>query len=332
MILRDRYLTRQVSFDYVNGYNNSTRGSLKFHFIPPTVYLVSDRAKALIPLAEQGVACLSLPDFLPGLPEGVKREALARGQRWRHAPQALTQAKEARARRPEPSPREPSHPTATVVVEVRQAEVTRWEAAYTPSRGLVETRSLPLPPCRLADAAPQTSAPGESQRQRTVEAIEAGAPCYPVPARPDAMTQVRTPVPALAALGDCWWQGVHQKGAPCGRSPRWRPWGDACLRPIVSEAQHVARTRCRRRKAQRQEAWEEGRAAWGHPALTQGRAPHVLAEWQAWALPRTQALPRTSAAVEGRHGSVSHMHQNHRGLPRRRDKGWTILHTFDGRA
>jgi hypothetical protein len=294
--------------------------------------LVSDRAKALIQLAEQGVACLSMPDFFPGMQEVVKSYALAIGQRVRQAQQALTQAKEAMARRQGPPKLEQSAPKAKVLGATRQAEVTRWEEARNTSRGLVETRSLTRHPFRLSDAAPQTSAQVESQLQAAREAIEAFAQCHQLPARHDTMAKVRKQVPALAALGDVWWQGVPQDVEPCVLSPRWRQWGDECLLPMVYWDSQVARTRCRRRKAKMQAAWAEGRVAFDQHALTQRRAPQVLADWQAWALQRTKALQRTSSAVEGRKGYLSHRHQNHRGLPRRRDKGWTILHTCDGRA
>jgi Family of unknown function (DUF6399) len=68
-----------------------------------------------------------------------------------------------------------------------------------------------------------------------------------------------------------------------------------------------------------------------HP-ITKQLAPQVLEDWPAWAVQRTKAFQRTSSAVAGRNGYVSQMHQNHRGWPRRRDKGWTILHNFDWRA
>ena len=63
------------------------------------LYVVSDRAKALIQLAEQGLECLSMPDFFHVVHEIVKSYSLAIGQRWRHAQQELTKAKEALARR-----------------------------------------------------------------------------------------------------------------------------------------------------------------------------------------------------------------------------------------
>ena len=48
------------------------------------------------------------------------------------------------------------------------------------------------------------------------------------------------------------------------------------------------------------------------------------AEW-------AKAFQRASSAVEGRNGYLSQMHPNHRGLPKRRYKVWTVLHNFDCR-
>ena len=62
------------------------------------LYLVSDRAKALIQLAEHGLECLSMPDFFHVVHEIVKSYSLAIGQRWRHAQQELTKAQEALTR------------------------------------------------------------------------------------------------------------------------------------------------------------------------------------------------------------------------------------------
>ena len=68
------------------------------------------------------------------------------------------------------------------------------------------------------------------------------------------------------------------------------------------------------------------------PPITQQLAPHVLAEWQAWAAERATPFQRASSAAEGRHGSLAQMHHNHRGLPKRGGKVWTVLHNFACRA
>ena len=51
-----------------------------------------------------------------------------------------------------------------------------------------------------------------------------------------------------------------------------------------------------------------------------------------WAAEQAKAFQRASSAVEGRNGYLSQMHHNHRGLPKRRYKVWTVLHNFDCRA
>lgn len=52
-------------------------------------YLVSDHAKALIQLEEQGFECLLMPDFFPCMSALVKSYSLAMAQGMRHAQQAL---------------------------------------------------------------------------------------------------------------------------------------------------------------------------------------------------------------------------------------------------
>jgi hypothetical protein len=223
-------------------------------------------------------------------------------------------------------------PEAKAQVEARQAEVRRWEAVQRTYRHHLETLSLTLHPFGIADSAPQTSAEVASHLQAAVEAIAALAQRHQLPARPDAMTKVRKQVPALAALVDFWWQGVHQDLESFILSPRWRQWVHECLLPMAYWAHQVPRTRCRRRKAKRQEAWEAVRAAFEQHAITQQLAPQVLAAWHAWATDRVHGFQRASSAVEGRNGFLSQLHHNQRGLPKQRYKVWTVLYNFDCRA
>ena len=139
-------------------------------------------------------------------------------------------------------------------------------------------------------------------------------------------------VPALAALVDFWWQGVNQDLEPFVLSPRWRQWVQASLLPMVYWDHQVARTRCRRRKAKMRQALEAVRTACERHPVTLRLAPHVFAEWIAWATDRVKSFQRTSSAVEGRNGFLSQMQHNQRGLPKQRYKVWTILHNFDSRA
>jgi hypothetical protein len=295
-------------------------------------YGVSDRAKALIQLAEQGLECLSMPDFFHCLHDVGKSYALAIGQRLRHAQQELTKTKEALARRQGLPRAEYDAPRAQALVEGRQAEVRQWDEVRHLSRGHLEPLSLTLHPFRIADAAPQTSAQVESTLQATLAAIEACAQRHQWPTRHNAMIKVRKQVPALAALVDFWWEGVGQDLAHAAISSPWRQWARESLLPWVYWGHQMTHTRCARSKARMRQVWETVRAAFHTHALTQRLPAQALEAWHAWATEQVQAFHRASSAVEGRNSALAQLHHNQRGLPKQRYKVWTILHNFDCRA
>jgi hypothetical protein len=292
------------------------------------LYLVSDRAKALIQLAEKGLECLSMPDFFHVIHDIIKSYALAIGRHVRHAQQELAKATETLTRLPAAY----GAPEAQALGEAKQAEVQHWKEVQGTSRQHLETLSLTLHPFRIADSTPQTSDQVASQLHAVVEAIEALARRQQLPARHPAMQKVRKQIPALAALVDYWWQGVRQDLEPFLLSPLWRQWVHECLLPLVYWEHQIAHTRCPRRKAKMAQALEAVRAAFDTHVITRQLVPRVLADWHAWATDRVNVFRRASSAVEGRNGSLSQMHHNHRGLPKGRYKVWTVLHNFDCRA
>jgi hypothetical protein len=294
--------------------------------------LGSDRAQALIQLAEPGLGGLRMPDCFHVLHEITKSYALAMGRHLKQAHQDLTKATEALARQPGHAHAQQAAPEATAVGAARHAKVPQWEEVQHPSRHHLETLSFTRHPCRIADAMPQTAAQVASQLSAAVEAIDALARRHQVPARYPVMRKVRAQVPALATLVDFWWQGVWQDRAPFALSPRWKPWGQEGLLPRVYGEHQAAQTRCARRKAKIVQALEAGHTTFDTHAITRGLDQQVREEWHAWARLRGQACARASSAVEGRNGSWSPMHHHHRGVPTQRSKVWTIFHNFDCRA
>ena len=90
--------------------------------------------------------------------------------------------------------------------------------------------------------------------------------------------------------------------------------------------------RCARKQAKRRRAWEAGPAALHQHALTRRLPAQALEDWHTWATQQVNALQRASSAVEGRNGAVAQLPHHQRGVPKRRDKVWTVLHNFDCRA
>ena len=135
-------------------------------------YLVSDRAKALIQLAEHGLECLSMPDFFHCMHDLVKGSALSLARHVRHARQELTKAEEALRKPMGSEGRSQGDAEAQHHVEVKRAAVQRWEGGQNAYRHHLETLSLTLHPFHLHDARPQTSVQGHSRLHAAVAAVE----------------------------------------------------------------------------------------------------------------------------------------------------------------
>jgi Family of unknown function (DUF6399)/IclR helix-turn-helix domain len=295
-------------------------------------YLVSDRAKALIKLADTGLDCLSIPDLFHLIHDLVKSYSLSLWSRLRQARQALRQAQERLATCQAADPSGAAVLQAQALVEASEAAVKQWEGVYSAYRHHLENLSLLVHPWRLLDSTRQTSADVERQLRAEIVAIETLVETQALPAKKKALDKVRRQLAGLSAVVDFWWQGVWQDLQQVALTPRWKRWVDELLLPLMYWQEQVSRTRCPTRKARVLQALQAAEEAFeGHP-MTQQLAPDVLAGWKAWAAEHARAFQRASSAVEGRNGYLSQMQHNHRGLPKRRYKVWTVLHNFDCRA
>lgn len=294
--------------------------------------MVSDRAKALIKLAETGLECLSIPDVFHLMHDLVKSYSWAMLGRLRHAREALRHAQEYLHRCQVSNPSGEEAQQAQVVVEARAAQVQHWATVESTYRQHLECLSLLVHPWRLVDSTRQTSQLVEEQLHAEITALEVFVATQGLPVKKKAVDKVRKQLAGVSALVDVWWQGVWHDVQPMALTPLWQRGMEEVLLPLMSWQQQAVRTRCPRRKAKILQACQALQAQFEAHPMTQKLAPEVLADWQAWAAERAQTFQRASSAVEGRNGYLSQMHHNHRGLPKHRYKVWTVLHNFDGRA
>lgn len=295
-------------------------------------YLVSDRAKALIALAEKGFGCLSIPDFFHLVHELVKSFSLSIGRRLKQAQKALEKAEAVLEKAQLRSSEGAATTLAISEVEACRQEVHRWEGVLSTYRHHLLSLSLAMHPFDLDESKAQSAEQVESRLQAEVVAIDTLVHEHELPARPEAMKKVLKQLPVLAALVDFWWQGVAEDLQPMRLSATWHQWACELLLPLVYWEYQLAHTRCARRRARMQEALEGLRIAFDKHAIMQQIAPEILQDWQAWAMQQVKAFQRSSSAVEGRNGYLSGMHHNQRGLPKKRYPVWTVLHNFDCRA
>jgi hypothetical protein len=296
------------------------------------LYLVSDRAKALIKLAQNGLGCPSIPDVFHLSHELAKGSSLAIFARLRHAQQALTQAAERLATWQVSHPEGAQTQQAQVLVETCEVELKHWQDVGSAYRNHVANLSLLVHPWRLVDSSLQTSQEVERQLQAEITALTTLLETNELPVKKKVLDKVCTQLAGVAFLVDFWWQTVWHDLAQMALPPMWKQWVDELLLPLLYWQDQLSRTRCPRQKAEVALALKALEEAFAKHPCTGRLAPDVLANWKAWAAEHAKAFQRASSAVEGRNGSLSQMQHNHRGLPTRRYRVWTVLHNFDCRA
>lgn len=139
---------------------------------------VSDRAQALIPRAEQGLECLSIPDVFHLMHDIGQNDALALGRQLRQARQAWQKAQDGLQRH---QAREPWAPRASLDA-TRQGETAQAEVrAGQWSRASSDSDWSPSPshslPCGLTTPCPRPPPRGQARGTRRSRPL----PCWPTP-------------------------------------------------------------------------------------------------------------------------------------------------------
>jgi hypothetical protein len=189
-----------------------------------------------------------------------------------------------------------------------------------------------LHPWQLVDAIRQTSKEVEEQVRAESKAIATLLETKGLPRKHATLDKVQKQRAGLSALGAGWGQTGRQDLTQLAMTPRWTQGAADVLLPLMSWPEQRRRTRPPVHKAQMALVLQAVAEVCERPPCTRQLTPALLAGWKAWAAEHAKAFPRASAAVEGRHGSLSPMQHNHRGLPLRRYQGWTALQNFDCRA
>lgn len=296
-------------------------------------YVVSDRAKALIKLAETGLECPSIPDLFHLLHDLVKGYALAIFSQVKAARQALSEAQAHLTRCQSQDRGEAEIASAQAAVASCQAEVAKRQEVRDTFRDHLLTMSLLVHPWRVTDSSPHTSDEVEGQLRAEVAALQGMLETNGLPVKKKVVDKVDKQLAALASVIDVWWHQVRQDVASQMTLSRpWTSWIEAHLLPLVYWEQQMARTRCPRRQAKLMAGLDAVRVAFEAHPLTAQLSPEVLGDWKTWAAQHAKTFQRASSAVEGRNGYLSQMHHNHRGLPKRRYRVWSALYNFDCRA
>ena len=294
------------------------------------LYMVSDRAKALIKLAHTGLRCPSIPDVFHLGHDLAKGYSLAIVGRLRHAKRELEHAKQGREKLQKNIQIDSAQVAqAQSRIAACATSVHHWQEVGRAWRQHLSNVSRILHPWRLAGSIRQTSREVEEQLRAELKAIETLLETNGLPRKTDTLDKVRKQLAGISALVDLWWQTVRQDLTQLAMTPRWTQWAEDVLLPLMYWHEQRRRTRHPVQKAQIALVLQAVEEVFERHPCTRQLKPEVLAGWKAWAAEHARAFQRASSAVEGRNGYLSQMQHNHRGLPMRRYQVWTALHNFD---
>ena len=297
------------------------------------LYLVSDRAKALIKLAHTGLRCPSIPDVFHLGHDLAKSYSLAIFGRLCQAKRELEQAKRGLEKFQKNIQTDSAQVAqAQARVAAWATSVNHWQEVGRAWRQHLSNVSGILHPWQLVDSIRQTSKEVEEQLRAEIKAIETLLETNGLPRKQATLDKVQKQLAGISALVDLWWQTVRQDLTQLAMTPRWTQWAEDVLLPLMYWQEQLRRTRHPVQKAQIALVLQAVEEVFERHPCTRQLKPEVLAGWKAWAAEHAKAFQRASSAVEGRNGSLSQMQHNHRGLPIRRYQVWTALHNFDCRA
>ena len=277
-------------------------------------YCVSDRAKALIKLAEQAWGCPSLPDLfhaLRGLSQGIG-QAMAR------------QLKQVQRRLPKVA----QMPDQAELLAQLEAQATQLQAAQQDYQQCLHQITTTLHPFNITSGQAQTTAQVLTQLQNHTHTLQQLQQTTQLPDPSGSIDQWQKLLPDLVAGVDRWWVWVRQELNTLTTDAAMITWILHNLLPAQYWSTQTRRTANPTLKPRYQQAAAQAQTALQHHPLTTTLTAAQFADWCDWADLRVAQCQRASSAVEGRNGYLSALHHNQRGFSQQRLQALTTIHNF----
>jgi hypothetical protein len=286
-------------------------------------YLVSDRAKALIKLAEKGIGCLSIPDLFHASHELVKLFGLSLGRKKASIEKKLTEALAKLAILKELSKDIDQQQS---VVDQLKKEQEFIETGISTYRELLHKVSKIVHPFDVNNAQNQTSAQVQAQLAQLVFLVIKLRGEYEIDDKNKRVDKFRKQIEAIASLIDAWWLWVEETLKVAEIDDELKQWLMFYLLPTLYWQSQVAKTKTPELRKSYQAAFDTAQASLGNHPMTSTFL--LLREWQDWAIWMVSNFQRATSSVEGRNGCLSQIHHNGRGITLKRQKVLTVIHNY----
>lgn len=288
-------------------------------------YMVSDAAKALVKLATDGLASVSVADLFHQLRALGKPIGSAIGRRKRQLKKQRerlqSQLDKAKDEAQQSELRQALEPWEQQLEELGTDE-QRYHQALQSVSAQIHPFELETQQWRMASELPAAL---EADLQKLAVLAER----YGTDKAHQAIATFKQQIPDLAIGLSAWWQWVQEALNAQTTHPEIQAWVLHRLLPWVYWHQQTEKTRHPQLKAAYRKATEQAQARLIAATAPQQLDPPQRQQWLVWAQDMASKYQRTSSAVEGRNGYLSRLHHGSRGFSTQSLRTLTIIHNFD---
>lgn len=294
-------------------------------------HFVSDRGKALVKLALDGLGCKSGAELFHLQYEISKWLGMWFYRQMGRAVKEVKKAEEMLKRAQEKGTKPEKIKECAHRLQCAEGERSRVEEGKNSYKQAQEAVSMIMHPFRVEDNGAQTQEEVHTRLLSQAQEFEEIAYSYAIEDSGDVTGKFKKQLNAVTATVGAWWVWVMESVETLKLKEEQKDWVVYILLPVIYWQQQLKRTQnTDARKAYRR-AYEKGLAAWRAHSLTQRAQEEEIQRYQEWAEWICVKFQRSSSAIEGRNGCLAQMHHNGRGLGGRRLHALTVLHNFDTR-
>jgi len=286
-------------------------------------YLVSDRAKALIKLAEKGIGCLSIPDLFHASHEIVRVFGLCLDRKMNAIQKELAKATATLALLIELGKDITQQEMIVTDLETKRIEI---EAGLSKYHNILHTLSKIVHPFDISDSNPQSSTLVQLLLNNLVTEIRELQKSHGISDSKKRIKKFCKQIEGIASIIDAWWLWAQESLDSDKIAEEIRQWLLTCLLPVIYWRRQAERTKNPDLKESYLYAFEKAQFELEQHPLSSSLIHQK--EWLSWAEWMVSNFQRTSSAVEGRNGYLSQIYHNGRGLTKKRLKALTIIHNY----
>ena len=287
-------------------------------------FMVSDRAKALIKLAVDGLGCVSVPDLFHALRALAQPIGSAIGRQSAHLAKQGQSLREKIATTTHPAKREELEQSLTVLAAAQTALVQDQELYHE----AIEALSLAIHPFHLTTQQWQLFTQLSEQLTVPLEQLRQLGQTYGGAKASRAIVCFEKQIPEITQGIHAWWRWTTQALSQETDSVDIQNWLLTVLLPWVYWLQQADKTQQPQLKARYQQASEDAAQRLMTAPLTQSLPAQERQIWIEWARWMAHNYQRTSSAIEGRNGYLTRLHHSGRGFSQQTLKVLTIIHNF----